>query len=71
MRLATKANLVDQTGMAVRSVMRCSVCGEEFSANRGDYFMVPEDHVFKHHEQPMFLVVPSRRFRHLDADEER
>lgn len=71
MRTATKANLVDQTGMlGPRSIMHCAVCGQNYSANRGDYFMAAEDHVFEHCGQPMLLAVRREAYHFLE-DEER
>jgi hypothetical protein len=29
-----------------RVFLYCDVCGAEYSAHRGDYFMLPDDHVF-------------------------
>ena len=39
-----------------RALLKCFVCGNEFSANRGDYFMAPHNHVFKCCGQNMALV---------------
>ena len=35
----------------------CTVCGAENSASKGDYFMLPENHVFKCCNEPMILAV--------------
>ena len=34
----------------------CRKCGAEYSANAGDYFMAPSDHVFKCCNVNMLLV---------------
>jgi hypothetical protein len=46
---AIKSNMINETGLphAARRVMVCEACDSEFSANAGDYFNYPEDHVFK------------------------
>jgi len=38
------------------SMLYCDKCGEENSATYGDYFMAPDDHVFKHCGRNMRLV---------------
>ncbi len=35
----------------------CEVCGETYSANPGDYFALPKDHIFECHGEPMRLVM--------------
>lgn len=37
-------------------LLRCDQCGEENSANHGDYFQSPPDAIFMHCRQPMRLV---------------
>lgn len=34
----------------------CEVCGDHYSANAGDYWAVPKDHVFTCCDEPMRLV---------------
>jgi Zn-finger protein len=44
---AIKKNLRDQTGTNDETIMYCPFCFDEFSANVGDYWDVPGNHVFK------------------------
>ena len=48
---AIKKNMKDQTGVygkdRDRKILHCPVCDSEFSGNAGDYFMFPDNHVFK------------------------
>jgi len=53
---ATKGNLKDQILTGDREILHCAVCGAEYSGNAGDYFMLPDDHIFTHCEQEMELV---------------
>lgn len=50
---AIKSNTVNETGLPSRArrVMVCLECSPDatFSANAGDYFEYPEDHVFTCH----------------------
>ena len=45
---ATKANMKEQVGEGCtdRRILHCPCCNAEYSGNAGDYFMVPENHVF-------------------------
>lgn len=36
--------------------MYCVECNSKFSANPGDYFATPDDHVFKHCGEPVSLI---------------
>jgi len=48
MKAIRKLDLKDQTGTrGPRPFFLCPKCGNEYSANRGDYFNVPDNHVFK------------------------
>lgn len=50
-------NLEDQLGQgSTRTIMVCQVCPTEYSAQKGDYWDLPEDYVFTHHAQPMMLA---------------
>lgn len=52
-----KAMLKDQLGMeGPRPFLFCRKCGGECSANAGDYFMVPDSHVFTCCKTPMQLA---------------
>lgn len=44
------------TDIAPRPMLYCEVCGERYSAERGDYFLYPADHVFTCCDVPMQLV---------------
>lgn len=62
-------DLQDQIGYnGPRAILRCSVCGSEASANRGDYFMLPGNHVFRCCDLPMAKVVKSTVFKHVGPD---
>lgn len=45
---AIKKNLKQQVGIGCtdKKILYCPECSSEFSGNAGDYFMLPEDHVF-------------------------
>lgn len=63
MKQITVAMLKDQIGThEVRPFLYCNVCGDENSADRGDYFMVPPAMVFRHCSVPMRLVTARRVF---------
>lgn len=50
-------DLKDQTGMTgLRPFLRCFNCGNESSANKGDYFSCKPDYVFMCCDEPMLLV---------------
>ena len=55
---AIMRNLEDQIGTeGVRSIMYCTKCTGEYSANSGDYFMISDrDHAFKCCNKTMELV---------------
>ena len=58
---AIKSNMIDQIGtpLSGRQILRCPECGDEFSGNAGDYWDLPDDHVFtcEHCKLVMELVV--------------
>jgi hypothetical protein len=61
---AIKRNLKDQiTDKSDHRIMLCPLCGEESSANKGDYFMLPEDHKFQCCGQTMELVTKVTSYR--------
>jgi hypothetical protein len=65
-KLVTVGDLKNQTGTkGERPQLYCEECGAEFSANAGDYWNAPKDHVFTCCEQPMQLVF--RRTIHIPA----
>ena len=41
--------------------LQCRICGGEFSATRGDYFMASPDQVMTHCGRPMRLVTERRQ----------
>lgn len=66
--IAKVSNLKDQIGTpGPREVARCPKCGEMYSANKGDYFMLPDKAVLKcnngHRATAMYLVIPTHSFR--------
>lgn len=40
-----------------RPILLCNACGQEYSANSGDYWNVDPDYVFKHCGKNMRLVI--------------
>ena len=57
--IAIKKNLREESCNNLdRRLMKCPRCGTENSANAGDYWDYPEDHVFLcgHCKTPMHLV---------------
>ena len=61
------SDLQDQTGKSgPHPFLYCEVCDAEFSANKGDYFMHPDDHVFEHCGERMRLV--RRAVKLIDVD---
>ncbi len=44
---AIKSNMIDQIGTNNRSILHCTKCDGEYSANAGDYWDTPDNHVFK------------------------
>lgn len=50
-------DLKDQTGTHDNSILYCECCGGEYSANSGDYFLYPANHIFTCCEEEMKLVV--------------
>ena len=56
--MTTKAQLKDQIGTdGPRPILYCPFCGGEYSANAGDYWNLPNSHVFTCCGQPVALVV--------------
>lgn len=56
-KLVTKASLPDLIGSnGPRPLLYCRRCGMECSANRGDYFNLPETYTFRCCKRPMRLV---------------
>lgn len=60
-------DLKDQSGPGPHPVLYCVHCGDEYSANKGDYFDTPEDEVMTCPtcEEPMQLVVKTTTFRQV------
>lgn len=56
MKALKVGDLPDQIGSNNRSFLYCTACGARYSANRGDYFLRPEDYVFKHCRRNMVLA---------------
>ena len=40
-----------------RPILRCFICGSEFSANRGDYFAAHPEYIFECCGEPMTLCI--------------
>ncbi len=60
--LAIKKNLEDQTGNDDTTIMYCTECGAEFSANAGDYWDHPDDYEFQCCGKTMVLGTFKRVF---------
>lgn len=43
---AIKSNMSDQITGDDHKVLHCPSCGAEYSGNAGDYWNLPDDHVF-------------------------
>ena len=43
---ATKGNMMDQILTKDRKILHCPKCCAEYSGNAGDYWYLPDDHVF-------------------------
>ncbi len=55
--MITVADLKEQTDTPEpRPVLHCFACGEDFSANKGDYFNRPETYPFFCCDKPMELA---------------
>lgn len=68
-KLIKVGDLHDQIGYdGPRSILYCSVCGAEYSANKGDYFALPDSHVFECCGFPCARVVKSEVFAHVEGD---
>jgi len=44
------------------ALLWCGHCGAEYSATPGDYFMLPDSHVFMCCDEPMRLVFKRTRY---------
>lgn len=65
-KLVTVGDLKDQIGTSgPRPDLYCAACGNEYSANAGDYFNHPFNHVFVCCDEPMKLCV--RRVTHEEV----
>ena len=53
---AIKKNMVDQILTSDNKILHCSICGAEYSGNAGDYWNVPDNHVFTCCDTAMQLV---------------
>lgn len=63
MKAIKVSDLKEQIGTPhPRPLLKCFVCGNEYSAHRGDYFMAKPSHVFKCCNQNMALVRKSVRY---------
>lgn len=60
-------DLHDQTGRrGPHALLHCVVCGNDNSANKGDYFMARSDYMFTCCGQPMVLAVRRTVYRHVE-----
>jgi hypothetical protein len=67
-RIIMVKDLRDQIGMAgQRPFLYCAACGEQASANKGDYFSLPPRYVFAHCGEPMRLVTSRTVLTDVDA----
>ena len=57
MRTIKVSDLKDQTGVSgPHPTLHCDECWQDFSANKSDYWALPNDHVFTCCGEPMRLV---------------
>jgi len=55
--MITVGQLQNQTGVpGPHPSLHCDQCGNDYSANKSDYFMAPSDHPFTCCGEPMRLV---------------
>jgi hypothetical protein len=67
-RSITKSMLRDQIGMTgPRPFFYCRYCDQEYSANRGDYFMLPDSHIFTCCGHPMKLATKTLKYKWVSA----
>jgi len=65
---AIKGNLKDQIGSdEERMIMWCPCCDDEFSANAGDYWYLPDDHQFTCENCGCALVLGYKRIVYEEA----
>lgn len=50
-----------------RPMLHCEICGADFSADRGDYFMCHPDYVPECCEEPMQLVTKHTVYRKVES----
>jgi len=43
---AVKSSMCDQILSGDHKILHCPACGAEYSGNAGDYWNLPDDHVF-------------------------
>ena len=56
-KMVKVSDLKDQIGTSgIRPILHCKVCGTNFSADVGDYWLVPKDHIFTCCGVPMILA---------------
>ena len=61
------ADLQDQTNKPYPwPILYCSMCGEEYSAHKGDYWNSSPNHVFQHCHRNMRLVVKKIVFQEVE-----
>jgi hypothetical protein len=60
-RVIMVRDLTNQTGLTgangPRAFLLCRTCGGEYSANAGDYFMLPDNHVMQCCGKPVTRVI--------------
>jgi hypothetical protein len=62
---AIKRNMKDQILTKDRKILYCKICGSEYSGNAGDYWHLPDNHVFKCCNEPMELVTKVVKVRYI------
>jgi len=58
-------DLKDQTGTNDRAILMCVCCGGEYSANSGDYFLLPKSQVLTCCDEPLKRVVKRTVFEEV------
>jgi len=61
--MTTLANLYDHIGSnKPRPVLHCLQCDADYSANKGDYWLYPQDYVFTCCEEPLTLAYKQTQY---------
>jgi hypothetical protein len=59
--MITKKDLKDQILEKDGSFLFCELCGNEFSANKGDYFQMKDDDFFQCPDDGTYMVLATKK----------